>query len=519
LTILILMSRFGVWGSVLALTSVLVASPEPARPSLPSRVRVRIDPQHLAAEVDERFLSFAIDTAQVVGGEFWAPPSEAQGLLRTSAVRRYDFARPRLRRLAAALAPAYLRIGGTDADRTAYFEAGRGARWVLTRERWDEVNEFARALDLRLAFTLNAGPGARDGDGNWDPASARALIAYTREKAYPVDVWELGNEVNAYPVIHRMWLSADRYAGDLRQARQLISSVGSGRLAGPASAFWPILGELRPFSRPVLERAGAAVDVVSWHYYPQQSHRCPVATRRASPRMLRPDRLADVDKWAAKVEEAARAAPGATIWLGETGGAQCGGEPGLSDSFADALWWLDELGRVARRGHAVVVRQTLSGSDYGLIDDKTLEPNPSYWASWLWRSLMGRRALAVTTEPEAPALRAYAHCLRGGTPGAIVALLINTGSESVEVTLPGKASLLRLEADGLGSRRVRLNGAPLIDADGNPPALSPVPTDGTISVPPLSIAFALIDDAAAPACLTRGSLARATPSGDTAPAH
>ena len=74
--------------------------------------------------------------------------------------------------------------------------------------------------------------------------------------------------------------------------------------------------------------------------------------------------LAETDKWAAGVEEQVAAhAPSAQIWLGETGSSYCGGQPGVSDRFAGSLWWLDELGRLARRGHRVLVRQTLSGSD------------------------------------------------------------------------------------------------------------------------------------------------------------
>jgi hypothetical protein len=477
-------------------------------------MRLAFDGQRAVAEVDERFLSFAVDTAQVVGGKFWAPKGEGSGLLDTHPVGSYDFARPRLRHLAAALAPAYLRIGGTDADRTVYdmgdapAAPSGGARWVLTRRRWDEVNAFARAVDLRVAFTLNAGPSARDDRGDWNPESARSLIAYSQAQGYPVDVWELGNEVNAFPVHHWKWLSVDRYAGDLARVRGLLADLHvSGRLAGPSSAFWPVLGEMRSFSEPLMKKAGGQLDILSWHYYPQQSHRCPVATRRAKPgRMLSADDLADVETWAARVEQSVRDHnPKATIWLGETGGAQCGGEPGLSDAYADALWWLDELGRVARRGHAVVVRQTLSGSDYGLVDDRPLEPNPGYWASWLWRNLMGRQALAAQSSPS---LRIYAHCARTSAPlhrpGAVTALIVNVDPRGhAEIELGPSARVLRLEADGLGARTVRLNGEPLrANTEGDPPALADFVPDPSakLVLPPLSIAFVLLPEAAAPAC-------------------
>jgi len=366
----------------------------PEAAAAPERIRASaaFDGRRAVAAVDERFVAFAVDTGQVVGGRFWAPAGQGQGMLNTSAVPPFQFSRARLRRLAGALAPAYLRIGGTDADRTVYdvggdeatpgLDAERAqARWVLTRAQWDEVNRFARELDLRLFFTLNACPAARDADGGWDPGGARRLVAYSVARGYPVDVWELGNEANAFPISHGLWLSPARYAADLSRARALLDELDPrSRLAGPASAYWPMLGAWRPFDDGVLRRAGKLLDVVSWHYYPQQSFRCPIATRRArAGRMLSAAALADLDGWAASVEGATREhAPDAEVWLGETGSAQCGGEPGFSNAFADALWWADTLGRVARRGQKVVVRQTLAGGDYGLIDDRTLEPNPSY---------------------------------------------------------------------------------------------------------------------------------------------
>jgi heparanase 1 len=500
-------------------------------------VTLAIETDRAAAEVGDRFLSVALDTAEVVGGEFWAPPGQGEGLLQTHAVGRYDFARPRLRELARGLAPAYLRIGGTAADWTVYrMDDGDatplpdGARWALTRRRWDEVSAFARDVGFRIMFTLNAGESARDGDGVWDPANARALVAYAQKNGDPVDVWELGNELNAFPILHRSWLSAERYAGDLGRARAMLDDLGSpARLAGLATAYWPVMGEWRAFTDDVLREGGRSLDIVTWHYYPQQSRRCPVATRRARPGVLPSAAdLGDVERWAERVEESAhRNAPAAEVWLGETASAQCGGEPDLSNGFGDALWWLDELGRVARRGEKVVVRQTLSGSDYGLVDDQTLRPNPSYWASWLWHRFMGRRVLAVAASPAAPALRAYAHCLAGsaGEAAGVALLVANVDpTRTVDVALPpglGEPSqVLRLTADGLASRTVRLDGIPLeLDADGRLPPLpasDPRPSDrrgNGLQVPPFSAAFVVFPQTRAAAC---SGTAPASPAGDRA---
>jgi heparanase len=498
-------------------------------------VALSIETDRAAAEVEDRFLSVALDTAEVVGGDFWAPPGEGRGPLQTHPVARYDFDRPRLRELARALAPAYLRIGGTAADWTVYqmddAPAGSlpdGARWTLTRQRWDEVSAFARDVGFRIMFTLNAGDSARDADGAWDPSNARSLIEYAQKHDDPVDVWELGNELNAFPVLHWSWLSSARYAGDISRARALLRGLGSpARLAGLATAYWPIMGEWRSFTDEVLAIAGPDLDIVTWHYYPQQSQRCPFATRRAHPGSLpMSGDLDDVERWAGEVEDSTRRhAPGADVWLGETASAQCGGEPQMSNGFADVLWWLDELGRVARRGQKVVVRQTLSGSDYGLVDDQTLRPNPSYWASWLWRGFMGSRVLAVTASPAAPALRGYAHCLADRAHGAagVTLLLVNFDpTQTVDADLPvglgAPSQVIRLTADGLASRKILLDGTPLdLDQEGRMPSLpaAELGRGGTgetlhqLPISPLSAAFVVYARAGATACTGAGADPRA----------
>jgi heparanase 1 len=137
------------------------------------------------------------------------------------------------------------------------------------------------------------------------------------------------------------------------------------RLAGQGSAFWPILGEtlslLFGYMPRYLRRSAGLVDVIMWHCYPQQSRRGVMAVRRAYPsRLLDPKNLDEAGHWAQEIGEwRRRYAPGKPVWLGETGNAQFGGEPGLSDAYLGGLWWLDQLGLMACCGQEVVVRQTL----------------------------------------------------------------------------------------------------------------------------------------------------------------
>jgi heparanase 1 len=173
-----------------------------------------------------------------------------------------------------------------------------------------------------------------------------------------------------------------------------------------------------------------------------------------------------------------RYAPGKPIWLGETGNAQFGGEPGLSDRYLAGLWWLDELGLMARSGVSVVVRQCLAGMDYGLLDGASFEPRPDYWNSLLWKRLMGPKVFAATVDTdlsgEPSRLRAYAQ----GGPGGICLLLINLDPvQALRVALPDfaglRAQVLACSGDDPLSGRLRVNGRLL--------ALDQPPQDGGIA--------------------------------------
>jgi hypothetical protein len=203
-----------------------------------------------------------------------------------------------------------------------------------------------------------------------------------------------------------------------------------------------------------------------------------------------------------------RNAPGVETWLGESGGAQCGGEPGVSDRYESSLWWLDQLGQAAASGQRVVVRQTLVGSHYGLLDDETLQPRPDYWASLLWKRLMGTRALDITRAPPQPHLRTYAHCSRQDGAGAVTLLALNTDRHAAHhLRLPEldatRARLYHIQAASLDAGTIQLNGRPLtLGSAGVLPTLeaTALPSMDVLQLPPASYAFVVYPEAAARAC-------------------
>jgi hypothetical protein len=156
----------------------------------------------------------------------------------------------------------------------------------------------------------------------------------------------------------------------------------------------------------------------------------------------------------------------------------------------------------------MVARQTLSGSDYGLLsDDGSFTPRPDYWASVIFRRLVGNRALAASITPGGEAsvpILAHAACSRTA-PGAVVAFVIDLDrTRGAEVTLPAAsdARVWLLSAPALDAQTILVNGVELrANADGSLPPLDGAPLAGpTLSLPPASIAFVVFPSAKASAC-------------------
>ena len=437
------------WRAV-SLGTVLMALCVPARSSEPS---IALTPATMAriGSVDQRFQSYNIEMVEVTGGNFWRPyrdDSKASAAPSLFAYRKpIDLANVRLRKLAAALGPAFLRVSGTWANATYFDDTGRNATSIpdgftgeLTREQWQGVIEFARAVDARLVTSFATSAGTRDAHGIWTPTQASRLIAYTHALGGEIAAAEFTNEPEGD--------DAANFGRDLSAFRSLLKQASPETLLlGPGASGWDGADSVR-VGENLLGAAGPVFDAISWHYYAEASQRCSHVVQSAAEReqnALSDDRLSKADRVArAYAGLRDRFEPGKPLWITETAAAFCGGNP--SDAtFLDSFRYLDQLGRMARRGVQVVMHNTLAASDYGLLDETDFAPRPDYWAALLWRRLMGTTVLDPGSS-SVPGLHLYAHCLRG-KPGGVALLAINADrAASRMLELPTAASRYTLDS-------------------------------------------------------------------------
>jgi heparanase len=163
------------------------------------------------------------------------------------------------------------------------------------------------------------------------------------------------------------------------------------------------------------------------------------------------DRTDIVEGFYAKLRD--KYLPGKPMWLTETAEAACGGDQ-FAGEFVDTFRYLNQLGSLAQRGVKVVMHNTLASSDYGLLNEDTLEPRPDFWAALLWKRTMGDVVLDPGNLKD-QSLRLYAHCSKEGKGGVALAAL-NTGTEhELRLMLPMPAERLTLTAPNLESTKIR----------------------------------------------------------------
>ncbi len=147
------------------------------------------------------------------------------------------------------------------------------------------------------------------------------------------------------------------------------------------------------------------------------------------------------------------------------------------------------------------MHNTLAASDYGLIDEKTFEPRPNYWAALFWRKLMGTTVLDAGNRLCRACMCTRIACAAG--PAASRCWLsIRIAQKHIRLKFAAASERYTFTAQDLMSQQIQLNGSELKLGDSEAlPELTGAPAPaGKITFAPASITFLALPSAQNASC-------------------
>jgi hypothetical protein len=266
-----------------------------------------------------------------------------------------------------------------------------------------------------------------------------------------IEAFEVGNEPSLYAALPWYTLASGRrvagrragydYRDFARQFGRVAASLGSVPLAGPALGAPSWMRRLRS-----LLRTTPALQIVTYHRYPLD--RC--FTAPGSPMYPTiPNLLSATGTTglAAVIRPFARIArdEGRQFRVDELNSVACSGQPGVSDTFASALWMLDTLFAFARDGATGVNIHTFPSAAYRLFSFSSAD---GHWSATVQPEYYGLLMFAQAAPPGSQLLRVVTRGDRDlaawatSTPaGATQVVLINkSATQPAAVTLLAPAA-------------------------------------------------------------------------------
>lgn len=337
----------------------------------------------------------------------------------------------------------------------------------------------------------------RDSEKRWTPVQAEAVVDYTKSIGGKIDAVQFFNEPNMpeYAGAPKGYSATD-FALDVQAFNEFIDEALPGvPVAGPDAVGEGGMGAGN-FKMPLPSDALLSAepkpefDIFAYHHYGGVSQRCATSGPMHSPvdSAMTPNWLNKTLKtyefYAQRRDEYL---PGKPMWLAETAEAACGGNPWAAE-FIDVFRYVSQMGKLAKKDVKIIMHNTLTASDYGMLEQKTHEPRPNYWAALLWRQHMGTEVFDAGINVDGADFYIHSH---PDKPGTKTLLVVNYSDAPVAINLPGAAQAYALTAEKLRTKKVMLNGTPLaLTADDQLPELKGAPLEaGTNSVAAQSISF------------------------------
>ena len=489
-------------------------------------VKLHADGLKKIRDIDERLVSYNVEMTEVTGGTFWKAytPEQIAGTEEFPPVKDFsemtklmqvyppiDLYEENIRKYAKELGSVYVRVSGSWATDTYYDFDGhtggvvpQGYRAVLTKEQWDGVLDFVKAVDAKLLISVSNCPGDHVDGKPWTPQQAKLIFDYSKEYGVPISAAEFMNEPNVLPMTppaegyHAAEFGRDQDAF-FRFVRDNYPEV---LLVGPCSCADNFSGEELEMAKmlqaiptdELLTHCSENADVFSYHCYAVLSERgASMGGHWNAGEALSEAYLgvaAGTAKNYAKLRD--QYCPGAPMWVTESADAGLGGNT-WGSTYMDVIRYADELGSFATVTDGIIFHNTLASSDYGLLDHATHLPRPNYWLVYLWNKLMGTTVYDSGEEIREGA-HVYAHSRKDGKPGYAYVVINNSKTDATTIELPKDGELYLLDSEKLRVQEIRVNKEAVKPADGEdmPEITAKSVGKGALEIPAASVAFVIV---------------------------
>lgn len=444
----------------------------------------------------------------------------------------FDFGSLKLINLAAELGPTNLRIGGTSADFLTFdpngsifdtvspatkkqmpvsndlsmidsgaFKLKNDSNFTMTGDQWKSITTFAAKVKWHIMFDFNLFKWKHWPDGPWDPRNAEVLLSYSSDHGINISAFQLGNEPNSFYHNFNLSVPPSSLVTDLAVLRHSLDSFPAYRgkpIYGPDVTSVGRHKGAYKYMKEFLSVGGyQVVNAACWHHYY-------INGRTATVDQFLDSKVLDSFKEDLMDMKDLVRDHNLPLRLTETSSCFGGGAPGLSDRYIAGFMWLDKLGLSALANVSAVFRQTFFHGNYALISP-SLDPNPDYWLSVIFKRLVLGPVLNISPALKDPNLRVYANCARRDVynypAGSLVVYYLNVGISDLYLTLGYEGlthDLFMLtpgDNDGMTSRFVKLNGKVISMSGSVLPELAPLSLKGRIKVTARSFGFIVIPQA------------------------
>jgi hypothetical protein len=277
-------------------------------------VKIQVDPTIVISHISPDFIGFGYETSAVAQPNFFTDKNAHM-------IQLYRTLTPH----------GLIRIGGNVSDHTMYDPAGmpavqaQNAVTIINQQNLSDLAKFAQATGWKVMWGLNLGTGTKE-------QAAKEAMDVSAALGSQLHSFQIGNEVDfmprnkkGYDVYHSAFLD---YKSAIRAA--LPDAPFSGPDCG-GNADW-VANFAATESRDI--------KLLTLHYYVGGAKDPSTSIEK----MLKHD-----DRWEArlkKLQPVCKTA-GVALRINEVNSFSGGGKPGVSDTFAEALWCLDYMFQLA----------------------------------------------------------------------------------------------------------------------------------------------------------------------------